>query len=318
MNRIMKPNIVFLDEYSICGCDLSGIRRLGNYTGYEKTRPEEVAERCREADIVISNKVILTAETIAALPRLKLICVAATGVNNIDLAAAAARNIPVKNAVGYSTHAVAETTLGAVLALYRQIGYYDHFVKSGAYAASDVPFHFGLPTHQLYGKRWGIIGLGNIGREVARLAEAFGCEVAYTSTSGSVREERCPALPLRELLAWADVVTVHCPLNERTRNLLGRDELACMKPTAVLVNVARGGIVDETALVEALDAGRLAGAAIDVYEKEPMVQESPLLRAARPERLLLSPHNAWAPVEAIDVLIDCVKRNIEEFLETGK
>lgn len=318
MNDIMKPNIVFLDEYSICGCDLSGIRRLGSYTGYEKTRPEQVAERCREADIVISNKVVLTAETIAALPRLKLICVAATGVNNIDLEAAAARNIPVRNAVGYSTHAVAETTLGAVLALYRQIGYYDRFVKSGAYAASDVPFHFGLPTHQLYGKHWGVIGMGNIGREVARLAGAFGCEMAYTSTSGALREERCPALPLRELLAWADVVTVHCPLNERTRGLLGRGELACMKPTAVLVNVARGGIVDEEALVEALDGGRLAGAAIDVYEREPMTKESPLLRAARPERLLLSPHNAWSPVEAIDVLIACVQKNIEEFLNDQK
>lgn len=311
----MKPNIVFLDEYSICGCDLSRITRLGNYTGYEKTRPEEVVERCREADIVISNKVVLSAAAIAALPRLKLICVAATGVNNIDLQAAAERGIPVRNAVGYSTHAVAETTLGSVLALCRQIGYYDRYVKSGAYAASDVPFHFGMPTHQLHSKRWGIVGLGNIGREVARLAEAFGCEVAYTSTSGCARTERYPALPLRELLAWADVVTVHCPLNERTRNLLGRDELACMKPTAVLVNVARGGIVDEAALVEALEGDRLAGAAIDVYEKEPIAAASPLLHTARPEKLLLSPHNAWAPVEAIDVLIGCVAKNIEDFLK---
>ncbi len=310
----MKPNIVFLDEYSLCGCDLSRIEALGNYTGYEKTRPEEVAERCREADIVISNKVPLTADVIARLDRLKLICVAATGMNNVDLRAAADRNIPVKNAIGYSTHAVAETTLGAVLALCRQIGYYDRFVKSGAYAASDVPFHFGLPTHQLYGKRWGVIGLGNIGHEVARLAEAFGCEVAYTSTSGRKREERYPALPLAELLTWADIVTIHCPLNERTRSLIGRNELARMKPAALLVNVARGGIVDETALVEALDAGRLAGAAIDVYEQEPIAADSPLLGITRPDRLLLSPHNAWSPVEAIDVLIGCVARNIEEFL----
>ena len=310
----MKPNIVFLDEYSMSGCDLSRIEALGHYTGFGKTRPDEVAERCAEADIVISNKVPLTAETIARLPRLKLICVAATGVNNIDLEAAAARNIPVRNAVGYSTHAVAETTLGAVLALCRRVGYYDRFVKSGDYALSDVPFHFGMPTRQLYGKRWGIIGLGNIGREVARLAEAFGCEVRYTSTSGTVREEPYPAVPLCDLLAWADVVTVHCPLNDRTRRLLGAAELAMMKPTAFLVNVARGGIVDETALADALNNDRLGGAALDVYEAEPMRPDSPLLRVRHPELLLLSPHNAWSPVEAVGVLIGCIEQNIKNFL----
>lgn len=304
--------IVFLDEYSLSGCDLSRIKALGDYTGYEKSfTTEQVVERCREADIIISNKVLVTRKAIEQLPNLKLICVAATGVNNIDLEAARERGIPVKNAVGYSTHAVAETTLGAVLALYRRVGYYDRFVKSGDYAQSDVPFHFGMPTHQLYGKRWGIIGLGNIGREVARLASAFGCEVAYTSTSGAVREESYPALPLDELLKWADVVTIHCPLNERTRNLIGRRELALMKPEALLVNVARGGIVDEEALVEALDNDRLGGAAIDVYEKEPMLADSPLLRAQKSDKLLLSPHNAWSPVEAIEVLIGCIEENIQ-------
>lgn len=304
--------IVFLDEYSLSGCDLSRIKALGDYTGYEKSfTTEQVVERCREADIIISNKVLVTRKAIEQLPNLKLICVAATGVNNIDLEAARERGIPVKNAVGYSTHAVAETTLGAVLALYRRVGYYDRFVKSGDYAQSDVPFHFGMPTHQLYGKRWGIIGLGNIGREVARLASAFGCEVAYTSTSGAVREESYPALPLDELLKWADVVTIHCPLNERTRNLIGRRELALMKPEALLVNVARGGIVDEETLVEALDNDRLGGAAIDVYEKEPMRADSPLLLAQKSDKLLLSPHNAWSPVEAIEVLIGCIEENIQ-------
>lgn len=309
-DRGMK--IVFLDEYSMSGCDVSRLKALGDYVGYEKTyTTAEVVERCRDAEVVISNKVLITREAIEQLPHLKLICVAATGVNNIDLEAARERGIPVKNAVGYSTHAVAETTLGSVLALYRRVGYYDRYVKSGDYAHSDVPFHFGMPTRQLWGKRWGIIGLGNIGREVARLATAFGCEVAYTSTSGAVREEAYPALPLDELLAWADVVTIHCPLNERTRGLIGQREIARMKPEAVLVNVARGGIVDEEALVDALDAGRLAGASIDVYEKEPMLPSSPLLRAQCPDRLLLSPHNAWSPVEAIEVLIGCIEQNIK-------
>lgn len=307
--------IVFLDEYSLSGCDLSRIKALGDYVGYEKTyTTQEVVERCKDAEIIISNKVLVTCEAMEQLPKLELICVAATGVNNIDVEAARERGIPVKNAVGYSTHAVAETTLGSVLALYRKVGYYDSFVKSGDYSRSDVPFHFGYPTHQLYGKRWGIIGLGNIGREVARLASAFGCEVAYYSTSGAVREEAYPALELGELLTWADVVTIHCPLNERTRGLIGAQELAQMKPSALLVNVARGGIVDEKALVEALDGDRLAGAAIDVYEKEPMLRTSPLLTIRKPEKLLLSPHNAWSPVEAIEVLIGCIEQNIKSHL----
>jgi glycerate dehydrogenase len=160
-----------------------------------------------------------------------------------------------------------------------------------------------------------VIGMGNIGREVARLASAFGCEVAYTSTSGAVREEAYPALPLDELLAWADIVTIHCPLNDRTRGLIGREQIARMKPSALLVNVARGGIVDEAALVEALDSDRLGGAAIDVYEKEPMVAGSPLLSIKKSEKLLLSPHNAWSPVEAIEVLIGCIAENIRTTYE---
>ncbi len=315
MNR---PNIVFLDEYSICGCDLSPIRALGSYTGYDYTLPDQVVDRCREAEIVITNKVVLDAAKIARLPRLRLICVAATGMNNIDLEAAAEHGIEVRNGVGYSTHAVAETTLGSVLALYRQIGYYDRFVKSGAYARSGRPFHFGYPTRQLHGKHWGIIGLGNIGREVARLAAAFGCEVRYASTSGSIREEAYTRMPLDGLLAWADVVTIHCPLNERTRGLIGRAELDRMKPGALLVNVARGGIVDEEALAEALDHDRLGGAAVDVFTREPIPADNPLLTAVQAHKLLLSPHNAWSPVEAIDVLIGCIARNIEMLQNEGK
>lgn len=310
-------NIVFLDEYSLSGCDLARIRALGSYTGYEYTEPGQVVERARGADVLIVNKVVITAGIMDALPSLRLICLAATGMNNIDLEAAAARGIGVRNAVGYSTHAVAETTLGAVLSLIRHNGYYDRFVKSGDYAASGRQFHFGYPNLQLYGKRWGVIGLGNIGREVARLATAFGCEVAYTSTSGVEREEAYPARPLEELLRTSDVVTVHCPLNDRTRGLIGTRELAMMKPTALLVNVARGGIVDEAALAEALDEGRLLGAALDVFTHEPLEASSPLCRLNDPERLLLSPHNAWAPMEAIDVLVGCIVHNIQTYFDRG-
>ena len=309
----MKPKIVFLDEYSLAGRDLSAVKALGDYTGYDMTAPDEVAVRCADAEIVVTNKVRLDAAMIAQLPHLRLICVAATGTNNIDLEAAAELGIEVKNAAGYSTHSVAETTLGAAIALRRNIVYYDRYVKSGAYSAAGQQFHFALPTHQLYGSKWGIVGLGAIGREVARLAAAFGCEVCYTSTSGVVREEPYPALPLTELLGRSDIVSIHAPLNDRTRGLIGAPELSVMKRSALLINVARGGIVDEAALAEALDRGSIAGAALDVFSREPFAADSPLLGIREPDRLLLSPHNAWSPREAVDVLVGCVEENIKTF-----
>ena len=310
----MKPDIVFLDEYSLAGRDLTAVKALGNYTGYETTTPDQTVARCAGADIVITNKVCIDAAAMAQLPRLRLICVAATGMNNIDLAAAAEHGIEVRNAAGYSTHSVAETTLGSAIALLRETIYYDRFFKSGGYAASSRLFNFDRPTRQLHGRNWGIIGLGTIGREVARLATAFGCDVRYTSTSGTVRPESYPALPLDELLAWADIVSIHCPLNDRTRGLVGADALRRMKPSAILINVARGGIVDEQALAAALNDNRIAGAALDVFSHEPIEAESPLLRLRDPYKLLASPHNAWATAEAIDVLIGCIVRNIKEFL----
>ena len=308
----MKPNIVFLDAYSLGEADLTAIRTLGNYTEYEYTRRDQIVERCREAEVAITNKVVFDRATLEQLPRLRLICVAATGMNHIDLEAAAERGIAVKNAVGYSTHSVTETTIGAAIALMRQVIYYDRYVKQ-EYGGSERQYHFGRTTHQLFGSRWGIIGLGNIGHSVAKVAEALGCEVAYTSTSGVAREEPYPCLPLDELLAWADVVSIHAPLNDRTRGLIGARELARMKPSALLINVARGGIVDEAALAAALDEGRLAGAALDVFAHEPLEADSPLLRLRNADRLLLSPHNAWSPVEAVAVLVECIARNIRKF-----
>ena len=204
----MQPNIVFLDEYSLGGADLGAIRALGNYTGYRTTSREEVIGRCREADAVITNKVVFRRETLRRLPRLRLICVAATGMNHIDLDAAAEQGVTVKNAVGYSTHAVTETTIGAAIGLRRQVVYYDRYVKT-AYAGSPLQYHFGRTTHQLYGSKWGIVGLGNIGHNVARVAEALGCQIAYASTSGVVREEPYPEKPLDDLLRWADVGSIH-------------------------------------------------------------------------------------------------------------
>ena len=307
--------IVFLDEYTLGGADLDAIRSLGDYTGYTKTSPEEVTERAKDAEVVIVNKVIIGEREMDALPNLRLICVAATGVNNIDLVAASERGILVRNAVGYSTHTVAEATLGSVLALLRQTNYYDRYVKSGEYSASGEWVNFDRPTHRLWGKKWGVVGMGNIGREVARLASAFGCEVAYASTSGADRKEEYERKSLDELLAWADVVSVHCPLNDNTRGLIDTEEIVKMKPSTVIVNVARGGIVVEEAVARALNEGRLAGAAFDVYPSEPMPSTSPLLHTSDPDKLLLSPHNAWSAVESIENLVECIANNIKDYLK---
>lgn len=304
--------IVFLDEYSICGCDLSTIKSMGEYIGYETTSAEQTLERCKGAEVVITNKVILDAETLAALPDLRLICVAATGMNNVDLVAAAELGIEVRNAVGYSTYSVAEATISSALALFREVIYYDEYFKSGRYAASDRIFNFDRPTAQLRGKNWGIIGMGNIGREVARLAEAFGCKIGYYSTSGIARDESYKQLQLNELLAESDIVSIHCPLNDRTKNLIDISELQQMKKSAILINVARGGIVNEQALADALNNGIIRGAALDVYTAEPL-RLSPLYNLKEPYRLLASPHNAWSSVEAIERLVSCTSKNIEEY-----
>lgn len=306
--------IVFLDEYSIAGRDLTKITSQGEYIAYNNTTKDQVVERLQGADIAITNKVVIDGDIMRQLPDLKLICVAATGMNNVDLETAKELGIVVKNAVGYSTISVAETTLASALALARNIVYFDEYFHDGRYSKADRAFCYDRLTFQISGKKWGIIGLGNIGREVARLASAFGCEVRYFSTSGTKREEAYPSMELDELLKWSDIVSVHSPLNERTRGLVGRRELQLMKPTSLIINVARGGIIDEVALAEALDNGWVAAAALDVFSIEPL-RESPLYNIKDRYRLLASPHNAWSAAEAIDRLIECVAENIRTWLE---
>lgn len=305
--------IVFLDEYSIAGRSLEKITSQGECIAYENTAKEQVVERLKGAEIAITNKVLIDGDTMRQLPDLKLICVAATGMNNVDLETAKELGIEVKNAVGYSTTSVAETTLASALALARNIVYFDEYFHDGRYSKADRAFCYDRFTFELRGKKWGIIGMGNIGREVARLASAFGCEVRYFSTSGVKREEAYPAMELNELLEWSDIVSVHSPLNERTRGLVGRNELQKMKPTSIIINVARGGIIDEAALAVALNSGWVAAAALDVFSVEPL-RESPLYDIKDKYRLLASPHNAWSAAEAIDRLIDCVAENIRTWL----
>lgn len=305
--------IVFLDEYSLGGNNLSQIKALGDYTGYDRTTPEQIVERCQGVDVIITNKVYISRQTMEQLPDLKLIAISATGMNNVDLDAAAELGIEVKNVSGYSTYSVAEATLCHALSLLKNSPYYDHYFKSGAYAATADIFHFGRPISMLRGKNWGIIGLGAIGRQVATLAKAFGCNVAYYSTSGVAREEEYKQMELSDMLAWADVVSIHCPLNSRTAGLIDTAELEQMKQSAIIINVARGGIVSEQALADALNNNTIAGAALDVFSSEPL-PSSPLYNLNDPYKLIASPHTAWAADDAVEKLIEGVYNNIKNFL----
>ena len=306
--------IVFLDEYSICGRDISAIKSFGNYIGYETTSPDQVLERCADAEVVISNKVVLDADTIAALPKLRLICVAATGMNNIDLNAAAEHGVEVRNAVGYSTYSVAETTLCSALSLLREGTYYASFFKSGKYAVAERIFNFDRPTAQLRGKRWGIIGLGNIGRNVAKVAEAFGAEVVYYSTTGKNNNPDFKRVEFDELMSSCDIISIHAPINDQTRNLVDARALSLMKQSAIIINLGRGGIINEAALAEALDNEAIAGAGVDVFTQEPIVAENPLLSVKHPERLVLAPHIGWTSVEARNKIVVMIADNIKNFL----
>ena len=307
--------IAFLDEYSLGDMDLTPIKELGEYVGYDRTSKEQVLEHCKGAEVVIANKTLLRAETLRALPDLRFIAIAATGMNNVDLEVASELGIGVKNVAGYSTHSVAEATINFALSLFKNTAYFDNYFKSGAYAATEDIFHFGRPVRQLRGSKWGIIGMGAIGREVARLATAFGCEVAYTSTSGAIRKEEYPQMTLEELLGWADIVSVHCPLTPATKGLISEKELQQMKPTAIIINVARGGIIDEAALAKALDNKTIAGAGLDVFSREPL-HESPLYNINDKYSLVASPHTAWAADVAREELIRRIAENISEYIDS--
>lgn len=304
--------IVFLDAATMGDVSFEPISRLGEFVSYDRSTPQEAIERVADCDVLIINKVLVTPGLIDAAPSLKLICESATGVNNIDLEYAASKGIPVRNAVGYSTTSVAQSTFMQILSLIGEGPYYDDCVKSGKYSAMDIFTDPSVSWNELEGKTIGIIGMGNIGNRVAKIAKAFGMTVCYYSTSGTGHCTDYPCLSLEELLAVSDVVSIHAPLNERTSGLIGAAQLAQMKSTALLVNMGRGGIVDEQALAEAIDAGQIAGAALDVFVKEPLPADNPLLHVQHPERLRLAPHAAWASVQARERLVAQIAANIEK------
>ena len=304
--------IVYLDEGSVGDACLDGLRSLGEYTGYHNSTREESLERVRDCEVLIINKVAVDAVLMDRAPKLRLVCVSATGTDNIDLDAAAARGIIVRNVAGYSTESVVQATFTHLLSLLGRSAYFDAYVKDGRYSEGGLFTNSLMPFTELAGKAMGIVGMGTIGSRVAQVACAFGMDVAYYSTSGTSHCTAYPSLPLGELLRRSDVVSIHAPLNSRTGGLIGEAELAMMKPGAVLLNLGRGGIVDEETLAAALDAGTIAGAALDVYSREPLPSDSPLLHLLHPERISLSPHRAWASRESLSRLLSAVEENIRK------
>ena len=302
--------MVFLDAATMGDVSFAPLERLGSLLCYDSSTPEEALERVSDCDVLIVNKVRVTPELIDAAHDLKLICETATGVNNIDIEYAAKKGIPVRNVAGYSTPTVAQATFMHILSLVGSAPYFDDAVKSGRYSASGMFTDVSVNWWELAGKTIGIIGMGNIGRKVAQIAEAFGMKVCYFSTSGTSHCKDYPSLPLEQLLAQADIVSVHAPLNERTDALIGEKELAMMKPSAYIVNMGRGGIVVEEALVKAVDEGVIAGAALDVYSVEPLPEDSCYLKVRHPERFRFAPHVAWASEEARARLLGMVAENI--------
>lgn len=302
--------IVFLDAATMGDVSFGPIECLGDFVAYDTSTPEQARERVRDADVLIINKVLVDRQLIDSAPQLKLICISATGVNNIDVEYAASKGIPVRNVAGYSTDSVAQSTFMHILTLIGGSPYFDKSVKSGEYSRSGMFTDPKWNWRELSGKTIGIIGMGNIGRKVAAIAEAFGMEVCYFSTSGTSHCKDYPSLTLEELLAKSDVVSIHAPLNDRTADLIGEKELAMMKPSAFLVNMGRGAIVNEEALAYAVDHGIIAGAGLDVFVVEPIPENHPYMNMQHPERMSLAPHVAWGSVEARTRLVGMIADNI--------
>ena len=302
--------IVFLDAATMGDVSFEPIECLGDFVAYDTSTPEQARERVRDADVLIINKVLVDRQLIDSAPQLKLICISATGVNNIDVEYAASKGIPVRNVAGYSTDSVAQSTFMHILTLIGGSPYFDKSVKSGEYSRSGMFTDPKWNWRELSGKTIGIIGLGNIGHKVASIAEAFGMDVCYFSTSGTSHCKDYPSLTLEELLAKSDVVSIHAPLNDRTADLIGEKELAMMKPSAFLVNMGRGAIVNEEALAYAVDHGIIAGAGLDVFVVEPIPENHPYMNMQHPERMSLAPHVAWGSVEARTRLVGMIADNI--------
>ncbi|NOU52620.1 D-2-hydroxyacid dehydrogenase [Pseudoalteromonas sp. JBTF-M23] len=304
-------NIVLLDANTLANTSLSALHNLGQLTEYGNTLPSQIVERCQHADVVITNKVVLDANVLGQLPNLKLICVAATGTNNIDLNEAKKQGITVTNVAGYSTPSVVQHTFTLLGNLLGNVHHYVNDCAQGMWQQSDMFCRLDHSITEIAGKQFVIVGYGTLGQAVANVARAFGANViiAEHRHSKTIRQGRTP---FEDALKQADIVSIHCPLNEKTTDLFEKSALSLLKPSAVLINTARGGIVNEHALVNALENAHIAGAAVDVLSFEPAQNDNPLL-TYKGDNLLLTPHIAWASKESITRLVENIAQNIESF-----
>lgn len=310
-----ERKIVILEADAL-GKDISlkSLEQYGQVAAYPVTLQSQVAERIQDADIVIPNKVIINESVLKDALKVKLICEAATGYNNIDLAYCEKRGITVTNVRNYSTASVAQHTFSLFFGVYEKMAYYDRFVKDGSYGKTQLFSHFDRQFHELEGKTWGIVGLGNIGTKVAEIASAFGCHVVYYSASGNTYKSPYRRVEFDTLLKESDVISVHCPLTERTKYLFQYEQFQAMKKEAVLVNVARGPVIKEDDLARALQEGLIAGAGLDVFETEPIREDCPLLLVKDGGRLIMTPHIGWASLESRTRLVEDICMSIEGFI----
>ncbi|GAA8164346.1 D-2-hydroxyacid dehydrogenase [Helicobacter pylori] len=308
---------VILDAKSVGLKALEVLKEVADFDFYEITSPNQIVERSIEAEIMVLNKVVITEEVLSQLPKLKLICITATGTDNVDIKSAKALGIEVKNVSAYSTESVAQHTLACALSLLGRINDYDRYCKSGEYSQSDIFTHIsGMKMGLIKGGQWGVIGLGNIGKRVAKLAQAFGAKVVYYSPKDKKKEEY-EHLSLEELLKTSGIISIHAPLNESTRDLIALKELQSLKEGAILINVGRGGIVNEKDLALTLETKDLYYAS-DVFVKEPFEKDHAFLNPKIQNKLLLTPHIAWAYSDSLKTLVEKTKENIQDFLASQK
>lgn len=307
--------LVVLERNSVgTDIDVSCFEKFGEVTYYPNTVAENTAERIGDADVVIANKVPLNESTLKNAANVKLICLFATGFDNVDLEYCKGRGIKVANVVKYCTPAVAQHTILLAMMLSEKIAFYDEYVKSGTYSAQDRFSNFDRAFNELEGKTWGIVGMGTIGHKVASLATAFGCKVIFYSASGKSTCTEYERVEFDTLLKKSDILSLHCPLSDRTRNLINKDAFDKMKETAILVNVARGPVVNTQDLYDALMEGKIAAAGLDVLEKEPMEATNPLGQIKDSTKLIITPHMSWASTESRIRLVEEVAKNIEAFV----
>lgn len=294
--------------------DSSMFNELGEFVAYEKTNIDDMQERCKDAEVIIINKLPINKYTIEDLDKLKLILVTATGYDNVDTEYCKSRGIAVCNVKGYSTRSVVQHTFALLFYLYEKLSYYDNYVKSGEYIKNDIFTHFDNTFYNLFGKTWGIVGLGEIGSGVAGIASMFGCRVIYYSTSGNNNNYYFERVEFDELLRDSDIISIHAPLNDATRNLFNKETFKKMKNSAYLINVGRGSIVNEEDLVEAIEKGEIEAAGLDVISREPMDENSPLRKLKDSDRLIVTPHIAWATKESRTKCMKGVYDNLKAFI----